>query len=129
MQLLESPITKREFINLPVLKSAFYKHGLKLGDHYDSKVNTKNNMASIIIKMPHLFNLGYTFKPKYDGMPPNNLAGRVLCRFYGRNALFTIAPPKRGGYYFTVYVRNESVSRSFQSVCVFQVTTFFCTSS
>ncbi|XP_071093705.1 hillarin-like isoform X1 [Haliotis cracherodii] len=120
-QLLECPITLSEFINLPVVKSPFFNYGLKFTMHYDCKQQTEHGVALIQLKIPSLVGFGYTLDPKDRRIDPSALEGRVMLRIIGHKAIFTVAPPKSGRYYFTIYAKDDWVSDSLQSACAFQI--------
>nr|KAG5713330.1 hypothetical protein BaRGS_007857 [Batillaria attramentaria] len=120
-QLLECPITLSEFINLPVLKSPFFNYGLKLATHYDCKQVTESGLVNVTLRIPHLLGFGYTLEPKDKRMNPYILEGRVMLRIVGHKAIFTVAPPKRGRFYFTIYAKDDWLSESLQSACAFQI--------
>ncbi|XP_005097129.1 uncharacterized protein LOC101861359 [Aplysia californica] len=122
-QLLEVPITMSEFLDLPVVKSPFFNAGLKFASHYDCKQYTHKGEVTMQLKIPRLLTFGYTLVPRDKRVVnPNSLEGRVLLRIIGHKAMFSIAPPKRGRYHFTIYVKDESGSELLQSACAFQIT-------
>ena len=120
-QLLECPITLSEFINLPILKSPFFNYGLKLATHYDCKQVTESGVTNITLRIPHLLGFGYTLEPKDKRMSPYVLEGRVMLRIVGHKAIFTVAPPKRGRFYLTIFAKEDWLSESLQSACAFQI--------
>ncbi|CAG5120584.1 unnamed protein product, partial [Candidula unifasciata] len=102
-QLLEVPITMSEFLDLPI--------------------HSERGEVTLQLKIPRLLTFGYTLVPRDKRMvSQNSLEGRVLLRIIGHKAMFTIAPPKRGRYYFTAYVKDESGSDLLQSACAFLIT-------
>ncbi|CAL1536775.1 unnamed protein product, partial [Lymnaea stagnalis] len=122
-QLLEVPITMSEFLDLPIVKSPFFNAGLKFASHYDCKQHTQKGEVTLQLKIPRLLSFGYTLVPRDKRMvSQNSLDGRVLLRIIGHKAMFTIAPPKRGRYYFTIYVKDDSGSDLLQSACAFLIT-------
>lgn len=123
-QLLEVPITMEEFLDLPVVKSPFFNAGLKFATHYDCKQYTQKGEVSLQLKIPSLLTFGYTLVPRDKRLVhnQNTLEGRVLLRIIGHKAMFSVSPPKRGRYYFTVYVKDEKGSEFLQSACAFQIT-------
>ena len=118
---MECPITLSEFINLPILKSPFFNYGLKLATHYDCKQVTEAGVVNITLRIPHLLGFGYTLEPKDKRMSPYILEGRVMLRIVGHKAIFTVAPPKRGRFYFTIFAKEDWLSESLQSACAFQI--------
>lgn len=120
-QLLECPITLTEFINLPIVKSPFFNYGLKFVNHYDCTQYTSSGIVILQVKMPSLLGFGYTLDAKDATIDPNKLEGRVLLRIVGHKAIFTIAPPRAGRFYFMVYAKNNWNSESLQSVCGFRI--------
>lgn len=120
-QLLECPITLTEFINLPIVKSPFFNYGLKFVNHYDCTQYTSNGIVILQLKMPSLLGFGYTIDAKDSTIEASKLEGRVLLRIVGHKAIFTVAPPKAGRFYFMVYAKDNWNSESLQSVCGFRI--------
>ncbi|GFR75034.1 kyphoscoliosis peptidase [Elysia marginata] len=130
-QLLEVPLSMAEFLDLPVVKSPFFNNGLKFASHYDCKQHTNRGDVTLQLKIARLLTFGCTLVPREKRLggsnsqfPAATLDGRVMVRIIGHKAIFTVAPPKRGRYYFTVYVKDgsgESVGL-LQSACAFQIT-------
>ena len=126
-QLLEVPISMSEFLDLPVVKSPFFNAGLKFATHYDGKQHTHNGEITMQLKIPRFQTFGCTLVPRdagrdIAGSNNSSLEGRVLLRIIGHKAIFTIAPPKRGRYIFTIYVKDDARSDLLQSACAFQLT-------
>ncbi|XP_059163218.1 hillarin-like [Physella acuta] len=122
-QLLEVPITMSEFLALPIVKSPFFNAGLKFASHYDCKQHTQKGEVTLQLKIPRLLSFGYTLAHRDKRtVSQSSLDGRVLLRIIGHKAMFTIAPPKRGRYYFTIYVKDDSGSDLLQSACAFLIT-------
>lgn len=120
-QLLECPITLTEFITLPVVKSPFFNYGLRFSVHYDCIQYTQNGIVVLQLKIPRLLGFGYTFEAKDKSLNASRLEGRVMLRIVGHNAIFTIAPPKSGRYFFTIYAKDDWNSESLQSACAFRI--------
>ena len=120
-QLLECPINLSEFINLPVIKSPFVNYGLKFANHYDGTQYSSNGVVVLQLKIPNLLGFGYTLDSKDTAMDSAKLEGRVMLRIIGHQAIFTVAPPKAGTYYFTIYAKDDWCSDSLQSACAFRV--------
>ncbi|XP_048767751.2 hillarin-like [Ostrea edulis] len=120
-QLLECPVTLSEFINLPVVKSPFFNHGIKFANHYDCTQYTNKGLVVLQFNIPNLLGFGYTFEAKDVSLTPNKLEGRAMIRIIGHKAIFTVAPPKAGKYYFTIYVKENWNCESLQSACAFTV--------
>lgn len=120
-QLLECPITLTEFITLPIVKSPFFSYGLRFTVHYDCIQYTQNGIVVLQLKIPSLLGFGYTFEAKDKTLNPSRLEGRVMLRIVGHNAIFTIAPPKAGRYFFTIYAKDDWNSESLQSACAFRI--------
>ena len=120
-QLLECPINLSEFINLPVVKSPFFNYGIKFANHYDCTQYTSNGVVVLQFNIPNLLGFGYTLDSKDGNMDPSKLEGRVMLRIIGHKAIFTVAPPKAGKYYFTIYAKDDWNSESLQSACGFRV--------
>ena len=83
------------------------------------------------LKIPRLMTFGCTLVPREKRLAGGNpqssaatLDGRVMVRIIGHKAIFAVAPPKRGRYYFTVYVKDGSGESTglLQSACAFQIT-------
>ncbi|KAI8782867.1 hillarin [Biomphalaria glabrata] len=122
-QLLEVPITMSEFLDLPIVKSPFFNAGLKFATHYDCKQHTQKGEVTLQLKIPKLLSFDYTLVPRDKRMASqNSMDGRVLLRIIGHKAMFTVAPPKRGRYYFTIYVKDDSSSDLLQSACAMLIT-------
>ncbi|XP_022337039.2 hillarin-like [Crassostrea virginica] len=120
-QLLECPVTLAEFINLPVVKSPFFNHGIKFANHYDCTQYTNKGLVVLQFNIPNLLGFGYTFEAKDASLTANKLEGRAMIRIIGHKAIFTVAPPKAGKYYFTIYVKEDWTSESLQCACAFRV--------
>lgn len=120
-QLLECPITLPEFIALPVVKSPFFNYGLRFAVHYDCIQYTQNGVVIIQLKIPNLVGFGYTFESRDKTMSQSRLEGRVMLRIVGHNAIFTVAPPKPGRYFFSIYAKDDWNSESLQSACAFRI--------
>ncbi|XP_052802436.1 hillarin-like isoform X2 [Mya arenaria] len=120
-QLLECPITLTEFITLPIVKSPFFNYGLRFSVHYDCIQYTQNGIVVLQLKLPKLLGFGYTFEAKDKSLSASRLEGRIMLRIAGHNAIFTIAPPKSGRYFFTVYAKDDWNSESLQSACAFRI--------
>lgn len=120
-QLLECPVTIAEFINLPVVKSPFFNHGIKFANHYDCTQYTNKGLVAMQFNIPNLLGFGYTFEAKDASVTANKLEGRAMIRIIGHKAIFTVAPPKAGKYYFTIYVKEDWTSESLQCACAFRV--------
>jgi hypothetical protein len=120
-QLLECPITLTEFITLPVVKSPFFNYGLRFSVHYDCIQYTQNGIVVLQLKIPNLLGFGYTFEAKDKTINSSRLEGRVMLRIVGHNAIFTVAPPKSGRYFFTIYAKDDWNSESLQSACAFRI--------
>ncbi|KAL4224109.1 hypothetical protein ACF0H5_017563 [Mactra antiquata] len=120
-QLLECPITLTEFITLPVVKSPFFNYGLRFSVHYDCIQYTQNGIVVLQLKIPNLLGFGYTFEAKDKSLNSSRLEGRVMLRIVGHNAIFTVAPPKSGRYFFTIYAKDDWNSESLQSACAFRI--------
>ncbi|OWF35614.1 hillarin-like isoform X1 [Mizuhopecten yessoensis] len=120
-QLLECPISLTEFINLPIVKSPFFNYGLKFANHYDGTQYTSNGIIVLQLKIPNLLGFGYTLDAKDSDMDPHKLEGRVMLRIIGHKAIFTVAPPKTGKYFLTIYAKEDWHSETLQSACAFRV--------
>ena len=120
-QLLECPITLPEFIALPVVKSPFFNYGLRFAVHYDCIQYTQNGIVVLQLKIPNLIGFGYTFDSKDKSLSQSRLEGRVMLRIVGHNAIFTVAPPKSGRYFFSIYAKDDWNSESLQSACAFRI--------
>ncbi|XP_014779999.1 hillarin isoform X1 [Octopus bimaculoides] len=120
-QLLESPISMAEFLKLPLVKSTFFNYGLRFANHYDSIIITNHGVAIIELKMPVLLGFGYTLVPKSKNGDNAPVEGRTMLRIIGRKAIFTVAPPKPGKFYFTIFAKERWDSDSLQSACSFLV--------
>lgn len=120
-QLLECPITLTEFITLPVVKSPFFNYGLRFTVHYDCIQYTQNGIVVLQLKIPNLLGFGYTFEAKDKSLSASRLEGRVMLRIVGHSAIFTVAPPKAGRYFFSIYAKDDWNSESLQSACAFRI--------
>ncbi|KAL3856219.1 hypothetical protein ACJMK2_010996 [Sinanodonta woodiana] len=120
-QLLECPITLTEFITLPVVKSPFFNYGLRFAVHYDCIQYTQNGLVVLQLKIPSLLGFGYTFDAKDKSLSSSRLEGRVMLRIVNHNAIFTVAPPKAGRYFFSIYAKDDWASDSLQCACVFRI--------
>ena len=120
-QLLECPITLSEFISLPVVKSPFFNYSLKFVMHYDCVQETENGIVLIQVTVPSPVGFGYTLESKHKESSPLSLEGRVMLRIIGHKAIFTVAPPKKGRYYFSIFAKDSWCSDSLQSACAFQI--------
>lgn len=120
-QLLECPISMAELINLPVVKSPFFNYGLRFVMHYDCTQYTSTGMVVITLKIPNLLGFGYTLETKDMRSSPKKLEGRVMLRIIGHKAIFTVAPPKSGKYFFFIYAKEDWHSESLQSACGFKI--------
>jgi hypothetical protein len=85
------------------VKSPFFNYGLKFVNHYDCTQYTSSGIVILQVKMPSLLGFGYTLDAKDATIDPNKLEGRVLLRIVGHKAIFTIAPPRAGRFYFMVF--------------------------
>ena len=120
-QLLECPITLPEFIALPVVKSPFFNYGLRFAVHYDCIQYTQNGIVILQLKIPNLIGFGYTFDSRDKSLSLSRLEGRVMLRIVGHNAIFTVAPPKPGRYFLSIYAKDDWNSESLQSACAFRI--------
>lgn len=50
-QLLETPLSESQFVNLPYVKSHFFRNGLQVDSHFQSVIET-DNQISIFLKAP-----------------------------------------------------------------------------
>lgn len=110
-----------ELIKLPVVKSPFFNYGLRFVMHYDCTQYTSTGMVVITLKIPNLLGFGYTLETKDMRSSPKKLEGRVMLRIIGHKAIFTVAPPKSGKYFFFIYAKEDWHSESLQSACGFKI--------
>lgn len=120
-QLLDCPITLPEFINLPIVKSPFFNYGLHFSCYYDCIQQTKNGKVIIQLKIPDTIGFGYTLDSKRSSLDSKSLEGCIMLRIIGHKAIFTVAPPKRGRYYFTIFAKDDWNADILQSACAFQI--------
>ncbi|XP_071093704.1 hillarin-like [Haliotis cracherodii] len=121
-QLLEIPLPFSEFINLPVVKSPFFNYGLKFYSNYGATLSTETGMIEVRLVMPKILGFGSMLEPvnKSSG-DSRSLDGRTLLRFVKNEAIFTVALPRPGLYYFSIFTGDFWHSECLESACSFLI--------
>lgn len=119
-QLLEIPLPFSEFLNLPVVKSPFFNYGLRFYSNYGATITTDTGMIEIRLLTPKILGFGSMLE-NVNRLPsePKQLDGRTLLRFVKNEAIFTIALPGPGLYYFSIYTGDYWRSECLESACTF----------
>lgn len=119
---MEIPLPFSEFLNLPVVKSPFFNYGLKFYSNYGATLNTDTGMVEIRLLTPKILGFGSMLEPvNRQPSEPKQIEGRTLLRFVKNEAIFTIALPASGMYYFSIYTGDYWKSECLESACVFLV--------
>ncbi|XP_067949883.1 uncharacterized protein [Watersipora subatra] len=127
-QLLKQHLSMYDFENLPIAKSAFFKHDLKFLSHHEGVISTQNGCVSL--SLGNYNPLSFTYKLLYGESCRDELGGVKLMRYGlqetkdGQVNLFLRIPVK-GFYYLTVYstqVKKTSQEESiFSAVCEYKI--------
>ncbi|XP_041348843.1 hillarin-like isoform X2 [Gigantopelta aegis] len=121
-QLIEIPLPFSEFINLPVVKSPFFNYGLRFYSNYGATLTTETGMVEIRLVMPKILGYGSLLEPyNKNTSDAKQLDGRTLLRFVKNEAIFTVALPKAGVFYFSIYTGDYSHSECLESACSFLI--------
>lgn len=121
-QLLEIPLPFSEFLNLPVVKSPFFNYGLRFYSNYGATLTTETGMVEIRLVTPKILGFGSLLEPvNKSASDPRQYDGRVLLRYVKNEAIFTVALPNPGLFYFTVYVGDYWNSECLESACTFLI--------
>jgi len=121
-QLLEIPLPFSEFLNLPVVKSPFFNYGLRFYSNYGATLTTETGMVEMRLLTQKILGFGSMLEPVHR-LPnePRQIEGRTLLRFVKNEAIFTIALPAVGYYYFSVYTGDYWKSECLESASTFLI--------
>uniref|UniRef100_A0A2C9JDD3 LIM zinc-binding domain-containing protein n=1 Tax=Biomphalaria glabrata TaxID=6526 RepID=A0A2C9JDD3_BIOGL len=121
-QLMEIPLPFSEFLNLPVVKSPFFNYGLRFYSNYGATLNTDTGMVEVRLLIPKILGFGSMLEPVHrQPSEPKQIEGRTLLRLVNNEAIFTIALPATGLYYFSIYVGDYWKSECLESACTFLI--------
>ncbi|CAH8528829.1 unnamed protein product [Heterobilharzia americana] len=126
-QMLNPPVTLKQFENSVLLKPAFFRHGLGLLSHQDCVILAPNKLV-IKLSMPRALteNLKFTFNLKYEEKNDNldlpNLSQFGLHELSRRDATVTFhfRFPKPGAYKLTLYAQRIG-EKLFADICEYRV--------
>ncbi|KAK7088433.1 hypothetical protein V1264_022356 [Littorina saxatilis] len=121
-QLLDIPLPFSEFLNLPVVKSPFFNYGLRFYSNYGATLTTDTGMVEIRLVTPKILGFGTLLEPvNKTASDPRQYDGRVLLRYVRNEAIFSVALPGTGMFYFTVYVGDYWHSECLESATCFLI--------
>nr|CAH8843046.1 unnamed protein product [Trichobilharzia regenti] len=126
-QMLNPPVTLKQFENSVLLKPAFFRHGLGLLSHQDCVILAPNKLV-IKLSMPRALtdHLKFTFNLKYEEKDDNldlpNLSQFGLHELSRRDATVTFhfRFPKPGAYKLTLYAQRIG-EKLFADICEYRV--------
>ncbi|XP_076434790.1 hillarin-like [Babylonia areolata] len=121
-QLLDIPLPFSEFLNLPVVKSPFFNYGLRFYSNYGATLTTDTGMVEVRLVTPKILGFGSLLEPvTKSSSEARQYEGRVLLRYVKNEAIFTVALPCAGMFYFTVYVGDYWKAECLESACSFLI--------
>lgn len=111
-----------EFVNLPVVKSPFFNYGLRFYSNYGATLVSDTGMLELRLLTPKILGFGSMLEP-VNRLPSEGrqIEGRTLLRFIKNEAIFTLALPGPGLFYFSVYAGDYWRSECLESACSFLV--------
>ena len=128
-QLLKTPVTLEQFVDMPLVKSAFFNRGLQFDRpmtavlHTDNKGNTEVKVRLSSAKdINFLYNLLYADSRKQSD---TEFRGAELGRFVFHSivdglALFSVQVPEPGTYSLKVFVGTLS-EKTMTTACIFKI--------
>lgn len=121
-QLLEIPLPFSEFVALPVVKSPFFNYGLRFYSNYGATLSTNTGMVEVRLLIPKILGFGSMLEPVHRApSEPRQIEGRTLLRLVNNEAIFTVALPAPGLYYFSIYTGDYWRSECLESACSFLI--------
>ncbi|GFO10596.1 kyphoscoliosis peptidase [Plakobranchus ocellatus] len=121
-QLLDIPLPFSEFLALPVVKSPFFNYGLRFYSNYGATLTTTTGMVEIRLLVPKILGFGSMLEPVYRAASePRQIEGRTLLRLVNNEAIFTVALPQPGLFYFSIYVGDYWRSECLESAASFLI--------
>ena len=122
-QLLARPVKEEEFVEMALLKDAFFEFGMTFASHPKCFYRVKHGEISIEFGLPKKkleFNYSL-FKSIYDDkaneVNGTSLEQFVLMEFQGLTLRINLHLPKIGKYTFELYGRDEMQTKNFKVVC------------
>ena len=105
-----------------MVKSPFFNYGLRFYSNYGATLNTQTGMVEVRLLTPKILGFGSMLEP-VNRLPsePRQIEGRTLLRFVKNEAIFTIALPAVGFYYFSIYTGDYWKSECLESACTFLI--------
>ncbi|KAK3095942.1 hypothetical protein FSP39_021116 [Pinctada imbricata] len=107
-QLLSRPLSLKEFEDLPLVKSYFFKCGMYFMSHQKGVVSTKKGRIALTLGFvkPTNFTYKIVFAENGDEMHNGNKLKSYALQETGYNEVtFMLRAPKSGAYYFTIFAQ------------------------
>lgn len=123
-QLLDKPLSLKDFINLPLVKSTFFQYGLKFMPETLVTLETENGILDIIIKKRNkddstsATNLMFNSRLESGG---EIFEGHSIFQNAAAGVVFHVNLPFPGQYIFTVFACEKDKSDMYNNVCSFKL--------
>ena len=116
-QLLKRPFTIEEFVKMPVVKSPFFKNGLKFASRYESIVRASSRgYVEIKIVSPHLMDFTSKLEPKDKSVDSKELTNCCITRNVSNLVICSATLPRPGKYYWHVFADRKWKNTSFFNI-------------
>ena len=117
-QLLAEPLTREQFVRLPVVKSQFFLYGLAFTANLASVLETATGRTEVRLRL--LSQKPFAFSSRLE------CEGRIMegcCVHYSDDdqVSFKLSLPSPGVFYFTVFVCDTVESNIYNNVCSFRI--------
>lgn len=99
-QLLESPLSERQYLNNAWVRPAFFQHGLQLQSHQQQRIETAGPLV-VELGVPERSILNARLSKNGAEVPQNPL----LIHHRGERAFVELSPAERGTYELELFVR------------------------
>lgn len=122
-QLLARPVKEEEFVEMALLKDAFFEFGMTFVSHPKCFYRVKHGEISLEFGLPKKkLEFYYSlFKSVYDEKANEvngiNLEQFVIMEFHGLTLKINLHLPKIGKYTFELYGRDETQTKNYKVVC------------